>query len=234
MVVVATVEYLVIRLSVVGREHQSEQRCRGFVVQHHGIVGTSAGAEGNATLAAGASYGIVEAYGRLYVQRQARIGRVVAVAGIVYHTDVGGCRSTGNELQRMATQAYVPLAQERIAKRIASRHLTAIARTVVGVGNVALVLKLVDPRGGVLLATSVREEAYVNATILLGREIGVEHIGCSHTYHHGVGLERGALAADMLSLSRRAVAQGLSSSRKSAIANQRDANEYILKDLHSQ
>ena len=165
-------------------------------MKRHRIVGIVARSEGYATLAAGPSYGIVEAYGRLYVQRQTRIGRVVTVAGVVYHADVGGCRSTGNKLQRMAPQAYVPLAQERIAKRIASCHLTAIARTIVGVGNVALVLKLVDPRGGVLLATSVREEAYVNATILLGREIGVEHIGCSHTYHHGVGLERGAPTAD--------------------------------------
>ena len=164
-------------------------------MKHNWITCCVARSEGDATLAAGASYRIVEAHSRLYVQRKSGIGRVIAVACIVYYADVSGCRSTRNELQRVAPQAYFPLAQKRIAERIASCHLAAIARPVVGISHVALVLKLIDPRGGVLLATSVRKKAHIQATILLGREISVEQIGCSDAYHHGVCLQRRALAA---------------------------------------
>ena len=99
MVVVASVEYLVVGLTVVGREHQAEEWGRSFVVQDYGEVGTGTGVHGYATGMAGTSYGIVEAYGWLYVQGQAGIGWIVAIACVVYKSDVcGGC-SAGKQTQ---------------------------------------------------------------------------------------------------------------------------------------
>ena len=80
----------------------------------------------------------------------------------------------------------MPLAQQRVAERISARNLTAVARAVVGKGDVALVQQLVHEAGRVVLAARVRDEAHIRTAIFLGREISVENIGVANAQHKSV------------------------------------------------
>ena len=156
VIVVATVEYLVIRLSIVGREHQSEEWGRSLVMQDKWKVGTCSGMHRYASCMTCTSNGIVKTYSWFYVKRKACIGRIVTIACVVYKSDVCRCCSTSKHTQRTTPKTDSPFVQQRIAECIIACHLAAIARTVVGISNVALVLKLVNPGCRVVLATRVR------------------------------------------------------------------------------
>lgn len=136
--------------------------------------------------------------------------------------------------------------QQRIAEGVASSHSATIARTVVGISHVALMLKLVYPRRLLFLTTCVGEETKVDATVFLGREVGIEDIGGAYAYHKRVGLQlqtmdetanivilASGIIINIYGVGRRTCAPICGSLHSTAATDEGAHKDYVLKDLHS-
>ena len=139
VVVVAAAENLVVRLSVVGAERQSHERNAQLIAQRVVVLPQAKAVCGGCR--------------RRYVERQACLRRVVAVACVVEkaNVDIGLCAGLDVE----AAVEEVPVVVYAVAERVGSGYLAAVARAVVAVGHVALMYYQARPAAVPALAQRV-------------------------------------------------------------------------------
>ena len=134
----------------------------------------------------------VGSHGRLQLQCQSCLCRVVASPCVIQKTHAQLRGATGEQSQMTTAHGHLPLAQQRVGKGVSAPYLAPIARAVVGSGDAALVQQLVHEAGGVLFAARVRQEAQVGAAVFLRREVGVEDVGVADAKHKSI-LPQGVL-----------------------------------------
>ncbi len=160
MVVVAQGEQLVIRLSIIGTEDDTDQWQVGLIAQHCRV--------------AEEPEGIGSLCRRHDLKPQTPLNGIISVAGVVYHagTDVRQCSSM--DLEGVARGGKTVIVPE--VELIHPLQQRGIVGTIFRRGAMQLVLPLPAPSAAVLESLAGSHKREPHAVELLLREIGIEDI----------------------------------------------------------